>query len=108
MQLCSSLACDRDVRQALGPIEELLAAGRGAEAMPPAVQTLCVVARRCVDAALRFNPVIPLAAKALGRAAAGRSAWVAREAMRHMAGNKVGEAYAQLLLAYACLELMAR
>ena len=106
VRLCSDLASESDVRAALEPIEQLLLASKGREAMPLAVQTLCVVARRRVDATLRYNPVIPLAAQALGKAVAGQCAYVAREALKRLQGEP--KAYAQLLLAYACLELMAR
>eukprot|EP00913_Durusdinium_trenchii_P008676 g8149.t1 len=96
-----------DVQQALKPIQGLVADGKGAEAMPLAVQTLSVVAKRRVEATLRFHPVIPLTAACIGKDAAGRCAWIARESLQQCLrdGNAIGQAYAQLLAGYAYIEL---
>ncbi|CAL1149368.1 unnamed protein product [Cladocopium goreaui] len=109
VHLCAQLADGmQDVEPVLKPIQNLVANSEGAEAMPLAVQTLSVVARRRVEASLRFNPVIPLTALAIGKDAAGRCAWAARESLHQFAsdGNGVGQAYAQLLAGYAHIELM--
>jgi len=106
--LAAELAGDaKDVDQVLKPIQTSLANGQGDAALAPAVQTLAAVARRRTEATFRFNPIIPLNAVHMGKDAAGRAAWVARESLPHMtsAGNATGEAYANLLAVYAYIEL---
>ncbi|CAJ1367664.1 unnamed protein product [Effrenium voratum] len=107
VHLCTELAGNmEDVNAALKPVQGLLADGKG-DALLPALQTLGVAARRRIEAALRFNPVIPLAALGMGKDAAGRAAWVAREALQEFIkdSDSVGQAHAQLLAGYAHIEL---
>jgi len=107
MELCKELADGKEeVQQALKPVSQCIEQNRGQEALTPAVKTLCGVFRQRVEETLKVNPILPVAPRQMSKDCAGRGGWVARVALNIFKGSAdtEGEAYAQLLAAFAHVE----
>eukprot|EP00930_Biecheleria_cincta_P100343 TRINITY_DN91987_c0_g1_i1.p1 TRINITY_DN91987_c0_g1~~TRINITY_DN91987_c0_g1_i1.p1 ORF type:complete len:526 (-),score=150.14 TRINITY_DN91987_c0_g1_i1:155-1732(-) len=107
MDLCKELGNGKDeFQQALKPVFQCLDQNRGREALTPAVKVLSDVFRQRVEETLKVNPILPLTARQMSKDCAGRGGWVAKVALNIFkeSSDREGEAYAQLLAAFAHVE----